>query len=477
MMGGQSIRHALAGPHVLLPESPTLFARGELRDYSGFVVRSVRRRWALAASIVMGFAAASAGLALVTPRAYHVETRIFALPEAGAPGALRNASDEPVGLAQGAAEVIVTDRSLLALIRENDLLARWEKSRTPLQRFKDRIELAFAGPQPADRERALVGHLQKTLTVKVKGSEVIIGFDWPEARVSFEVVKLAAQKLLAARREAELLPLEKKTAALEADAAATQGRIDAAIAGIDAATKGRRRGARFATVRGLQAEGRFRDLPDEVLAGQRLQLIARRKAIVELEEVRRKHVSDLQAMLAEQRATLGRGHPALLDTAEKLKALERQGAQLDAMKAREQKLLAQYVRAGGKEIELSADPTPAWPLELKEDDEAIAYGKARIGMELSNLGHLLGQASAAQMALASARAAFDNRYLVIAPPELPDKPASPRTPLLLLAGIVGGLLVAVFGVVASDLRGGVVRERWQVERLLELPVLAEVPEP
>jgi hypothetical protein len=35
----------------------------------------------------------------------------------------------------------------------------------------------------------------------------------------------------------------------------------------------------------------------------------------------------------------------------------------------------------------------------------------------------------------------------------------------------------VFGVVASDLRGGVVRERWQVERLLELPVLAEVPEP
>ncbi|GAC1345401.1 MAG: hypothetical protein NVSMB23_21500 [Myxococcales bacterium] len=479
-MGGQSIRQAAAGPAPASPELSTLFAPGELRDYGGFVLRSLRRRRGLAVSTALVFGAATAGLAALLPRSYHVETRLFAMPEIGAPGALRSASDEALGLAQGAAEVVVADKTLLEIVRDKDLVARWKDARTAPQRWWDRVGQALSGRKPAGpgrAERALVAYLTKKLTVQVKGTQIILGFDWPEARTAVEVVQLAEQKLLAARREAELVPLERRVAALQVDAAAAQGRIDAAIAGIETATKGRRRGARSATVRGLQAEGRFRDLPDAALAGLRLQLVAARKSIAELEDARRKHFTDLQAALAEQRATLGPGHPALLDTQEKLRALERQGSQLDAMKAQEQELLGRYVRAGGKEIELSAEPAPAWPLELKEDDQAVAYGKARIAMELSTLQHLLAEGSAAQVALASARATFDNRYVVVAPAELPERPTSPSALLLLLAGLLGGILVAVFGAVASDLRGGVVRERWQVDRLLGLPVLAEVPQP
>lgn len=452
------------------PDPNSLFAPGEVRDYLGFGVRAVGRRWKRAASVALAFAAIVFAASRVLPRSYHVQSRIFALPEGNAPGVTRSASEEPLGLAQGAAEVVVSQRSLRELIREKDLAARWNATRPPLLRLMDQIR----GAPPAG-ESALAGTLAKKLKVQVKGQEVLIDFDWPEAKGAYEVVHAAEQALLASRREAELAPLERKAQALEADAAAAQGRIDASIVAIEAATRARRRGARASSVRGLQAEGHFGALPDARLASQRMQLVARRKAIAELEDVRRKHSTDLQATYAEQKATLGPGHPALLDTQEKLKAVEQQGAQLEAMKAQEQQLLAAYVAAGGKEIELSGDSGPAWPLELKEDDENVAYGKARISMELSGLQHLLSERSAAQVALAAARAAFDDRYVVLAPAELPEKPASHAA--LLLAGLLGGLALGLLAAVAADLRGGIIRERWQAGRLLGLPVLAEVRAP
>ena len=78
------------------------------------------------------------------------------------------------------------------------------------------------------------------------------------------------------------------------------------MAGIDAAIEERHRGARPATVRGLQAEGIFRDLPDQKLAQLRQQLLTRQKAIADAEQMRRKRLSELQSIRAEQRATLGR---------------------------------------------------------------------------------------------------------------------------------------------------------------------------
>jgi hypothetical protein len=358
------------------------------------------------------------------------------------------------------------------------LLRGWETSRAPMLRLWDRVRYKFMPvPDETQRRRAMVHYLRKHLTIQVKGPDVVLGFDWPEAGTAFEVVHTAQQKLLTIRRAAELIPLERKLSTLESGATLAQRRIDAVVAAIEAAVKEKRAGARSSTVRALQAEGRFRHLPDPRLAAQRLQLIARRKTIGELEDVRRKRLSELNATLAEQKATLGPGHPVLLDTEEKIRALERQSSEMDALKQQEQELLTEYVTAGGKEVELSTEAAPAWPLELKEDNEAIAYGKARIGMELSALQHLLAESAQARVALASARASFDSRYMVLVPAETPEQPISPNSVLLMVAGVLGGLFLALFGAVAADLRGGAIRESWQVRRQLDLAVFAEVPEP
>jgi hypothetical protein len=81
------------------------------------------------------------------------------------------------------------------------------------------------------------------------------------------------------------------------------------------------------------------------------------------------------------------------------------------------------------------------------------------------------------VALLAARASFESRYVEMSPPEVPDTPAFPNLGLLALAGLLGGAVVAFFGAVAADLSGGVIREAWQARRELEVPLLAEVPQP
>lgn len=463
----KAIAHGEVGRGPDLREPGALFAPGELENAWAFVLRAVRRRRRLALLVLLGFVALTAAITQALPRSYHVEARIYALPAEGAPGAVRATTEEPGGLAQGAAEVVLGQQHLLALVRSHDLIGRWDRSRVPLQRLLDRVRGAQAA-DPAARERNMISFLRKKLAVRARGPEVTLSFDWPEAQGAYEVVEESSQKLIAARHEAELAPLERKAAALTQAATAAQARIDAAVASVAAARKARRKGSRPASVRGLQADGLYGDLPDANLAALRLQLIASRKAIAEQEDVRRKHLSELRVLYAEQKATLGPGNPALLDTEQKLASIERQGAQLDTMKAREQQLLADYVHAGGKELELTTSEAAAWPVELREDDDAVAYGRARIAMELSGLQQLLSESVAAQATLSEVRAAFDNRYAVVAPAELPEAPASPKTLLLLLAGLVGGLFVSVVAAVSAELRG-------EEQEEARVPLLANVP--
>jgi len=73
----------------------------------------------------------------------------------------------------------------------------------------------------------------------------------------------------------------------------------------------------------------------------------------------------------------------------------------------------------------------------------------------------------------TAQAAFKYRYSVINPPQYPRRPLRPYGLIFLGSGILGGLAFGFLTTTLVDLRGGKVVERWQVERQLRLPVLAE----
>ena len=84
------------------------------------------------------------------------------------------------------------------------------------------------------------------------------------------------------------------------------------------------------------------------------------------------------------------------------------------------------------------------------------------------------QIETAQIDFDTAEAAFKYRYSVIEPAQFPKHAAKPNAIMFILAGLVGGLMVAMFSALASDIMGGRFVERWQVERSLDLPVLVDL---
>ena len=83
----------------------------------------------------------------------------------------------------------------------------------------------------------------------------------------------------------------------------------------------------------------------------------------------------------------------------------------------------------------------------------------------------------AQIELDTARAAFKYRDNILRPAQVPKRAEKPDVPLALTGGALSGLLMALLVCVLRDGARGRLVERWQIERWLQLPVIAEVKRP
>ncbi len=68
------------------------------------------------------------------------------------------------------------------------------------------------------------------------------------------------------------------------------------------------------------------------------------------------------------------------------------------------------------------------------------------------------------------------RFVILDPAQVPEKPYSPNRPLLLLAGLIGGVFTGLALVALVELTDDSIREGREVEKILGLPVLSGVPE-
>lgn len=455
-------------------ESEGLFQPGELRDYLHFALGAVgRHRWGFAC-LLLGFLSLAGAVAYLFPKSFRAHARVLALPAEDAPGAAKAGPGQPEVLAQAAAEVVFSRDHLEQLAGEERLRQAFAASRSPAHRLLDRLRDSLKGePSQKERERAMRELLARRLFAESKNGVVTFAFEWPEPEGAREVVGSALQRFLASRRAAEVEPLSRKAEVLAAEVQQAQARVVRRLAEVQELRLQKRRGAKASTVRGVQADGRWNVLPEPELAQLRLRLVAKRRAIQSLEDSRQRRVAELGALLADQRATLAPTHPTVLDTEERLLAARRQSQEVEALQEEEGRLLAQFVQAGGKELELSPEPGPLWPPELDEPEEQ-AFRRARVEAELSQLNSALATAAEAKVRLAWAEAAFAHRYAVLEPPETASEPVSPGLASLLLLGLVGAVLLSWLSVLGLDLRGRRIRESWQVERGLGLPVLVQV---
>ena len=99
---------------------------------------------------------------------------------------------------------------------------------------------------------------------------------------------------------------------------------------------------------------------------------------------------------------------------------------------------------------------------------------AQLGNEIAKFAEIRAQISTARIELDLAQAAFRYRYSVVVPAEPPRGPIKPKSTIILAGAFLASLLLGIILAVVSEVRMDRVVHRWQVERHLGLPVLAEV---
>jgi hypothetical protein len=157
---------------------------------------------------------------------------------------------------------------------------------------------------------------------------------------------------------------------------------------------------------------------------------------------------------------------------------ERTGREPDAPTTGLAQLLMREPRAAGRATTGDAADPPARAVAepLDTDDRPIEFAKAKLRLQMGAYDRLLERIDTARMELETAEVAFKYRYTVIRPAQVPRSPTKPKVPVVLGGGVVAAALLALFAAVAADVRSGRILQRWQVERLLEVPVIAEMRE-
>lgn len=483
-------------------ENADLFDFGQIRDYLGFVRRAVGRHKLLvlvAWVSVMGVAAATVA---ILPRSYHVETKILAqqnhvIAALGNPNrTVPRDADAPT---KAASETVLRRDNLISLIKQTDLVDQWEATRAPANRMKDWVMKVVKGaPTEEDRVDALVGLLEKKLQVQIGEGTVTIMIDWPNDEMAFRLVEAAQQNFLEARHVSEISSISEAISILEGHAAGVREVIDGALERIQ------RFNARQQPQQGKGVAVAGPSAAKKALQREREQvnemLTAKKRAISDLGEFRLKRLSELQTKLAELRTNYSDIHPEVQSTQQSIASLGKDSVQLSDLKKDEESLKAEVARLDKAIAEAPAasaagpgatmdealkaidtEGTPVTAKQSAQDNEkeaqAVEFAKARMSVALSKYDELLERIDSAKIELATARAAFKYRYSVIRPAQRPKKADKPNVPIIMALGAFAAVALAVLAAVLADVRTGRILESWQVQRLLGIPVIAEVNRP
>jgi hypothetical protein len=484
-------------------EGHELFDWGQIRDYVGFFTRSVRRHKKLLIILAVIFGAAAYGALLVLPKTYRVETKVLAVRSQALAVRGDVGGVEP---SRAASEIILRHDNLTALVKQTDLIHTWYQHRAPAKRFKDWLFEKLRGPEEDSEKMAwMVEMLERRLAVWTSPEGAVnISIDFPDPVLAYRLVEAAQQNFLEARHVAEISAIAESVSILQSHGANLRDDIDAAVESIRKLIAARGAGSshRFAGTRlagGAAAPAISRAAePDAGLTQLRVQIEAKQRTLTDLEDYRRHRLSEVQGRLAEQRAILTPNHPTIVDLEQTIASLASESPQVAALRKELNTLQAEYglksaARAGadGAAAPPRAPSTgglaavPQIPSDIirlnegaaEERDPAMMLARGHLRDAMEKYATLRGQIQQAQIELETAQAAFKYRYSVIVPPQMPKAAIKPKKPVVLAAAVMAGLLMGMFLGVLGDIRKGRLIESWQVERMLGVPLLAEIEMP
>jgi uncharacterized protein involved in exopolysaccharide biosynthesis len=482
-------------------ENTPLFDRKRVGNYVAFMRGALRRHFALAAIVFVTLVAVTSVILWSLPRSYHVEAKVLAHSNA----ALTVRADGPgsEGPTRTAAETILRRDALFALVDQHDLVRHGHEHRAPMERARDAIT-RWLGSQPETEQEqrdAIVELLEKRLMVwtNENGSTVTIAIDWPDPQMAVRIIDSAQQNYLESRYAQEVTALSESIGILQSHVEGSRADIDDAVVGLKVVRdeKDRPRSVDPVDKIALPAPPPLVRMPnvDAGLAPLKTSIDAKQRTLTELEDFRSHRLTDLQSRLAEQQAIYTESHPTVVDLKQAIAAMSGDSLQIKTLRTEIAGLEADYAQRAAatssahatyvKTTTPAAGPNLQLPpevlrldLDLRDDrDPNIMHARGQLRDAMDKFATLRTHIQSAEIDLETAKAAFKYRYTVITPAHVPKKPAKPNTTLITGASVLAALFLAWLLAIVADLQSGRLVDRWQLEKLLDRPIIADIELP
>jgi uncharacterized protein involved in exopolysaccharide biosynthesis len=486
-------------PPLYVPERPETNAPADLFDW-GLIVdavlfgkNAVARHWFLALFITGVMSGLAAGVSKILPRQYKVETRLltqrnYIISSLANPGrSIPTEADQPT---RSAWEMIMKFESLKSIAHQAKLLEYWDATRSPLSRLKEKV--TGKPPKPIsdkDKEEILIGMLERAIQVGVEGGSgtVSIGVEWSDPQLALNIVEAAQKNFLDMRQAAEMGAVSEAITILEkqvedegqgiqraiADLNATVKRVEARLRREEEKAAGRKKPDAAASARLLET--------DHMLAQMRFMIQTKRRAISDVEEFRARRLTELRNQLSEQRVIYSPQHPIITDLEQRIASLQEDSPQLVALRSELNELINEYMRNGGKPAELESGLVSAAGVPMASlggptasDSPEVSVAADRVRMLVARHQEKMRRLDQARTELEISRASMKHRFSVLSPAVFPEKPSKPKVQLVVAGGVIGGIFLGIFAALGLDIIRRRILEKWQVERLLGLPVLAQL---
>lgn len=461
-----------------------------VRSYLSFAKRAIQSRKKTIVAIAAFGILLTGVIAKYLPRTYTCSTVMMTVQNA-----VLDSDRGPKPLA-GAKSLIMRHENLESLVKQTDLIKKFRERRPPLMKVKDRVmELLTGKLNDKVMTAILVGTMESKIAIGTEDDNLSIDVDWSDGNTAAELAQAVQDGFLRIRHKSEISAFQEKMAILDSHAGKLREEIEALATQLNAASsaelersaKDSKPGAAPNPTPGRSSARRAAPVVDSQLPELRERLAALKTRLGAAESERSGRIAVEQGKLDELKLKLMPSHPQVITQEERLAMasqvsselammrseaadLESQLRQRDAMVKTGQTVPSSALGGGG-----SADAQPlsagvAMVLSRDEGDPAL---RAQLSGAVIRYGSLRDDVRAAKLALDTAQAAFNHRYQVVIPVEVPSKPTKPNLIAVVLAGLVLSLLIAFIVPIVSELRRGVLLEYWQVDAF-KLPVLAEL---
>lgn len=496
-------------------EDDGVFSRERVSNYLTFVGGAMRRRVRLLSAVFAATMALVVTALLMLPKTYHAEVKLTAQrnPVLAVRG---DGPDAPVAPTKGAIETVHRRDNLVAIVASTHLVQHFKEHRAPSQRAMAALRGKLSRTKPTEQDEidGMVDMLEKRLVAWTNEGTVTIAVDWQDPWMANEIIEAAQRNYLAARYTMEISALSESIAIVAGHSAGLKADIDKAVAAVDT-LRGKKASPDHAAgaVEAAAVPGPMAVKPKKVDAApavepedapeKRAAIAQKQRMIDELEDSRRKRLSDAQARLSEQQSVYTENHPVIVNLRTTIGALSAPSPEVALLRSELAALRAPVARVPAQDAtdapapatasEPAGRPLPALPVrsavivpkiengvlrldaELAEErDPAIVFARRQLRDAMDKYAFLQNQVQAAEIELETAQAAFKYRYNVLTPTQMPKHPIKPNMPLMLFVAMIAALVTAIVAAVVADMRSGRVVERWQLEALLGQPILGEM---